>query len=290
MDNPEPARIASRNLCSLTAEDPEHLIHPERKVRVVRILALVVLVFVVLTLWVVGSSRGEQVNTSPSFPFPAGTTWTYRYTRTPTRGPSSTGTATQTYGGTTSYRGATYHFEDETDTFTPGATERTYFTWNQVATQRADVWIGPSSDPGTYELIFGGDGIVTVGAAQATSGVAQCFFNGQDWGTVAWSASSTKAGTVTITVPAGTFTTTRWNWQVTFSGGCLTLSITASSYVVGSASEIRVDGATSGRATYSYELQSGPISRAEVWPPRRAGLRVRAMIPDARVLRSGILH
>jgi len=109
-------------------------------VKVLRILALIVLVFVVLMLWVAGSSSGTQVNTSPSFPFPAGTTWTYRYTSTPTRGPSSIGTATQTYGGTTSYRGATYHYADETDTFTPGATERTYFTWNQVATQRADVW------------------------------------------------------------------------------------------------------------------------------------------------------
>jgi len=257
-------------------------------VKVLRILALIVLVFVVLMLWVAGSSSGTQVNTSPSFPFPAGTTWTYRYTSTPTRGPSSFGTATQTYGGTTSYRGATYHYADETDTFTPGATERTYFTWNQVATQRADVWAGPSSDPGTYELVFGGDGIVTVGAAQATSGVAQCFFDGQDSGTVAWSASSTKAGTVTITVPAGTFTTTRWNSQVTFSGECLTLSITASSYVVGSASEIRVDGATSGRRTYSYELQSGPVSRAEVRPQQKAEWPLRVLIPGAHVVRSGI--
>src|SRR2546430_14308780 len=185
-------------------------------------------------LWVAGSSSGTQVNTSPSFPFPAGTTWTYRYTSTPTRGPSSIGTATQTYGGTTASRGATYHYADETDTFTPGATERTYFTWNQVATQRADVWSGPSSDPGTYELVFGGDGIVTVGAAQATSGVAQCFFDGQDSGTVARPASSPKAGTVTITVPARTFTTTRRDCQVTLSGEGLSFSITASSYVGGS--------------------------------------------------------
>lgn len=226
-----------------------------------RIAALVLLVFVVLTLWIVGSGRGEQVSTPSAFPFPAGSTWTYRYTRTPVGGPPSTGSAIQTYGGTTSYRGSTYHFVDLTDTFIPGANERTYFTWNQVAIQRADVWTGPSSNPGTYELAFGGDGIVNFGVARATSGVAQCFFNGEDWGTVAWSASSTKAGTVTITVPAGTFSTTRWNWQVTFSGDCLTLSITAVSYVVGSASVIRVDGATSGRGTYSYELQSGPVSR-----------------------------
>jgi len=259
-------------------------------VRVVRILTLVVLAFVVLTPWVVGSSRGAQVNTPPAFPFPAGTIWTYRYTRTPTGGPSSTGAATQTYGGTTSYRGVTYHFLDETDTFAPGATERTYFTWNQVATQRADVWTGPSSDPGTYELVFGGDGIVNFGRAQATSGVAQCFFDGQDSGTVAWSASSNKAGTVTITVPAGTFTAIRWNWQVTFSGDCLTLAITASSYVVGSASVVRVDGATSGRGTYSYELQSGPVSRAEVRPRQRARWPMRVLIADALVLRSGIPH
>src|SRR3989442_7313673 len=185
-------------------------------------------------LWVAGSSSGTQVNTSPSFPFPAGTTWTYRYTSTPTRGPSSIGTATQTYGGTTSYRGARYHYADETDTFTPGATERTYFTWNQVATQRADVWAGPSSDPGTYELVFGGDGIVTVGAAQATSGVAQCFFDGQEAGRGGWSASSTKAGAVSLAVPVAPLTTKRGNPPGPCQGRCFTVAITRGPFVGGS--------------------------------------------------------
>lgn len=252
--------------------------------KVLRILALVVLVFVLTTLWVVGSSMGGQVTTPPAFPFPAGATWMYRYTQTPRGGPSSVGTMTWTYGGTTSYRGVTYHFADVKDTLTQGAAERTYFTWNPVATARATVLTGTNQTPGTYEIIYGGAGIVVAGAAQATSGMAQCFFNGEPWGTVSWSASSTYAGTVIVTVPAGTFTTTRWNWLLTFSGSCWTWSQTASSYMVG-ATEIRRDGAFSGLSTYSLELQSGPVSRTEV-RPQQAEWPV--LVPDARALRSGI--
>jgi hypothetical protein len=246
----------------------------------VRIPALVALLLLVLMPWIVGSSKGAHVTTLPEFPFTPGTKWTYRYTRTPPGGPPSTGAATEIYGGMTSYRGAMYHFEDATDTLTPGPTARLYFTWNpsdKVAIQRAVVWTGPSSDPRTYELVFGGDGIVSFGAARATSGVAQCFFNREDSGTVAWSASSTRAGTVTIKVPAGTFTTTRWNWLVTFSGRCLTLSTTASGFVIGNVA-VRTDEANSGLGTESHELQSGPVPKAEARPQQVSESPIRVLV------------
>ncbi len=240
-------------------------------------------VLFVLALLTVGCGAGggavgvSPPPPSPPFPFAAGTRWTYRHTQTPTGGPTSVGTLTLVYGGQASYRGNTYHFVDGTTTLSFFA-ERTYFTWNPVITVRATVLTEPLS---IRELVYGGSGIVTIGSAQSTSGVAQCFFNGAPFGSNSWSASSTSAGTSTVTVPAGTFTTTRWNWMVTVStfSSCLDTSTNASSYAVGNASEVRRDAAVSSPSedgfstdtgTYSLELVSGPVSTSEARAQQQA--------------------
>jgi len=218
----------------------------------VRVLALVV-----LALLVVGCGGGGLVGVpATTFPFAAGTTWTARHTQTPSGGSTQTGTFTVIYRGTLTYRGATYHAADGASTLTPGLTERTHFAWNPVARTAATVLTDAS---GTLEIIFS-DPFITIGGNESRSGTTQVFFNGAFQGTGNYSVSTASAGTFSVTVPAGTFTTTRWNWNLLIG----LLGTNASSYAVGNASEVRRDATTSQSGTttgtYFLELITGPVA------------------------------
>lgn len=219
------------------------------------------LVAVLMASSLVAACGAGGVGYSPpaAFPFSPGTTWTLRHTQTPPGGSPSTGTLTVVYGGTATYRGSTYHYIDGVSTLTPGISERDYFAWTGVARLAATVLTDAT---GILEIIFDKT-FVLYGAAESQSGTHQVYFNGAFQGTGNWSASSTNAGTFVVTVPAGTFTTTRWNWLLTVGA----LGTNASTYAAGSAVvEVRRDAATtssgSPSGTYSYELTSGAVPAA----------------------------
>ena len=113
------------------------------------------------------------------------------------------------------------------------------------------------------EIFFGEPGFVRVGAIESASGTAQLYQNGTFIGTVPWSASSSNGGTYIVTVPAGTFTTTRWDSSLTIGG----LRDSGSSYVAGGTLSVRVSSVTvdSQGTTYTQQLEliDGPVPTAQ---------------------------
>jgi hypothetical protein len=136
-----------------------------------------------------------------------------------------------------------------------------------VARIAANVQLERVSPYSSWEIVYNKT-FVLVGAAEDSSGTYESRF----WddpvsiptsGTGTWTAKSTNGGTHEVTVPAGTFTTTRWNWVWQLSGD-MTHGTSAESYAVDPASEVRRVATETGwaysRGSYSLELIPDPAA------------------------------
>jgi hypothetical protein len=83
-----------------------------------------------------------------------------------------------------------------------------------------------TNGPNISEIVFDKTWVFNQ-AAESQSGMAEVFLNGTSLGTLPWSVSTFDGGSALVTVPAGTFTTRKWNG--TLSEG--TFSETFSSFV-----------------------------------------------------------
>jgi len=194
--------------------------------------------------------------TSPP-PVTAGTTWTYRYTATDvsSSGTPQVGTLTTTYGGPTEYRGQHVYYTETSDTVDPGVIERDYYVW--IGGHFRQVALEVHAAGTVLEIVF--DKTVPLDTEESASGSAETFQNGTDQGDVPWRTTVVSGGSVTVTVPAGTYRdATRWKStfeigpirqvQVADSVGLVDLRVETEHYVNGALA-----------ATTSQELMSGPV-------------------------------
>lgn len=188
-------------------------------------------------------------------PFKRGTTWTYRYAVVNPDGDTRTGTITEVYGGQTTYRGRTYEYVDTSTTLQPGLVERIFVEWTgthfrQIANVATD------AQQNTVEIIF--DKAFASSIEENLSGTALIFHNGVQKATPPWSFVSWARGTVKVTVPAGTYQTTRWDAVLRVGE----LETHLSSYTVGQKdvrrdSKLYISGTLHN--TRYRELISGPV-------------------------------
>jgi hypothetical protein len=188
-------------------------------------------------------------------PFAPGTVWTYRYTVVPPSGPSRTGTLKFAYGGKITYRGRPYYYIEQTNTVLPGMVQRDYYVWIgghfRAAAQEVN-----DSQSNVVEIIF--DKTLPVDVPESVSGQAEIYQNGDHQADLPWSDTLSNRGTVSVTVPAGTFHATRW--ETAFQLG--DLQVVQTNDAVGLV-DIRVEGRQStpgaGTARTYRELLSGPV-------------------------------
>ena len=139
---------------------------------------------------------------------PAGATWIYRVTVTPVGGVPSTSITTLVYRGVTSYRGSSYQLFEDTNDSSPGVTERIYMVWDgSLARIKADLLTDGTT---TIELVFDKTWVLNQ-AAESQSGMVQRYVNGTLIDSISWSVSTVNGGPAIVIVPAGTFTTTKWD-------------------------------------------------------------------------------
>lgn len=216
-----------------------------------------------LTLWlavvalalVADHSVGRAAAGQNGPPYARDMTWTYRHTITRTGGQPRIGEATNIYRGTMMLQGKTYHVVDQSSTLTPGLVERAYLIWMGAYFRQA-ASVSTDARKNALAIIF--DRPFGVGTEDRASGVARIVQNNQQRGTIAWTYSSVSRGTVTITVPAGTFETKKWETTLKLGKGATVYDI----YVVG-VTDIRVDAKEylNGQqtSTSSRELVRGPV-------------------------------
>ncbi len=171
----------------------------------------------VLSVAVAGCGGGATGYTPPIAPFPApvGATWTYKVTQTPPGGLPITSTLTLVYKGVTTYRGSSYHLFEDTNSSSPGFTERIFTVWDgSLARIKAEL----STDGiNTIEFVFDKTWVLNQ-AAESQSGMVQRYVNGILLDSIPWSVSTSNGGTAIVTVPAGTFTTTKWDGTLNVGG------------------------------------------------------------------------
>lgn len=159
------------------------------------------------------------------------------------------------YKGLATYRGASYHLVEYALTLAPGTVERQFLVWDKGFFRQAAALVTEGSE--VVEIVF--DRPIALGGVQESrAGGAQIYQNGALQGTAPWTTAVTNRGTVKITVPAGSFSTTRW--EGTYTLGQLRQVFTV--YMVG-AHEIRADidiylGGTLSKRD-RLELMRGPV-------------------------------
>ncbi|HEV8339361.1 MAG TPA: hypothetical protein VGR25_06860 [bacterium] len=202
-----------------------------------------------------GSSR-VGAGASPALPpsLRAGAEWVYRHTVTED-GQTKSGTSTMTYRGLATYRGTSHHLVEYSLTLVPGAVERQFLVWDRGYFRQAAAVLTDGAV--TLEIVF--DRPIALGGVQETrSGGAQIYENGALKGTALWKTAVVNRGTARITVPAGTFSTTRW--EGTYTLGELRQEFTV--YMVG-AHEMRaeIDVFVGGSLTKRdrLDLMRGPL-------------------------------
>jgi hypothetical protein len=147
-----------------------------------------------------------------------------------------------------------YYF-DTSSTLAPGTVERGYAEWDGA---HFGVVAIVTTDPRhtVSEIIF--DKAMAMGVPAEASGNALVFVNGTQTATLGWSYRSVPHEKVKVTVPAGTFQTTRWEANVKLGQIDTLLSI----YNVGIMAVRRdskdyVNGSLA--STTTMELVSGPV-------------------------------
>lgn len=217
----------------------------------VPLLATVCTLAVILTAFAPNGAGAP----APAPPFKSGTKWTQRHTLITPAGEKRTGTISQVYRGRETYRGRTYHSFDTSTTLAPGAVERSYAEWDGAHFSEAAV-VTTDAQQNVTEIIF--DKALVMGVPVTFSGNAQVFVNGAQTATLPWSYTAAPREPVKVTVPAGTFQTTRWDVEVRlgqldtqlsiFNVGIMAVRRDSKEYVNGSLA-----------ATQSLELMSGPV-------------------------------
>jgi len=187
-------------------------------------------------------------------PFRTGAEWVYRHASTE-NGQTQSGTSTMIYKGLATYRGASYHVVEYSDSLDPGTLERQFLVWDRGYFRQAAALVTDGTD--TLEIVF--DRPIALGGVQETRrGSAEVYQNGALQGTAPWATMVVNKGTARITVPAGSFSTTRW--EGTYTLGQLRQTFTA--HMVG-AHEVRVDVDIFISGTLSkkdrYELLRGSV-------------------------------
>ncbi len=168
----------------------------------------------------------------PPAAFRTGAEWVYRHTSTED-GQTKNGTSTMIYRGLATYRGASYHLVEYSLTLDPGTVERQFLVWDRGYFRQAAAVVSDGNE--VVEIVF--DRPIALGGAPETrNGGAQIYQNGVLQGTAPWSTAVVHKGTARITVPAGSFSTTRW--EGTYTLGQLRQAFTV--YMVG-AHEVRAD-------------------------------------------------
>ena len=201
-----------------------------------------------------GSPQAGAGALTPPPAFKAGVAWVYRHTSTED-GQTKTGTSTMVYKGLATYRGASYHLVEFTLTLAPGSVERQFLVWDRGYFRQAAVVLTDGSE--VVEIVF--DRPVALGGVQETrNGGAEIYQNGALQGTAPWSSAVLNKGTARITVPAGSFSATRW--EGTYTLGQIRQTFTV--YMVG-AQEVRADIEVFVGGTLSekerFELLRGPV-------------------------------
>lgn len=194
---------------------------------------------------------------APEYPFGPGTTWTYRHTVVKP-GETYTGTMKEVYGGQIFYRGRTHHYVDTSYVLTYGSVDRAYHAWTGGNFRQA-ANVATDAQHNVVEIIF--DKPFGLGVSEIRSGTAQIFRNGTQKAVVPWSFVASLRGSVRVTVPAGTFYTTRWETVFKFGEHETVMSI----YTVG-ITAVRMDSkeyVSGSHTTTTYrELVSGPVDDA----------------------------
>jgi len=202
-----------------------------------------------------GSHRaGAAASPAPPLPFRTGAEWVYRHTSME-GGQTKTGTSTMIYKGLATYRGVSFHLVEYSLTLDPGTLERQFLLWDRGYFRQAAAVVTDGTD--TVEIVF--DRPIALGGVQESrSGGAQVYQNGTLQGTAPWTTTVLNKGTVRITVPAGSFSTTRW--EGTYTLGQLRQTFTV--YMVG-AHEVRAEVDIFVGGTLSkkerFELMRGPV-------------------------------
>lgn len=139
-------------------------------------------------------------------PFKPGTTWVFQMSKMTAQGQPTVENLTVVYRGETKYRDRTYHMM-ETKSSVSRLVERDYLVWNgKIFRQAAAVMVDGRT---TTEIVFSKP-YATSGVQEQMAASTLVYENGVEKGRGAYSIAVAPEGSVKITVPAGTFTTTRW--------------------------------------------------------------------------------
>lgn len=201
-----------------------------------------------------GAAAGAATPATPAMPFKSGTVWTYRVIRTEPAGGRTVETRTMTYKGMATYRGKSYHVFETRDSLGKGL-ERDMAIWTgSMFRQAATVVMEGKS---TTEIVFDKP-YATTGASEALAGRTDVYQNGELTGRGGWSNVVSKGKTAKVTVPAGTFTATRWEGTLILGN----LKQVYTMYAVGPV-EVRADMEVFNKgvrqASIVIELTKGPV-------------------------------
>lgn len=196
------------------------------------------------------------VSAAPAVPFKSGTTWVFQMNKMTAQGQSTVETLTVVYRGETKYRDRTYHLM-ETKSSLSRVVERDYLVWNgKIFRQAAEVTVDGRN---TTETVFSKP-YATSGVQEQMASTTLVYENGMEKNRGAYSIAVAPEGSVKITVPAGTFTATRW-------GGTLIMGKTKRVYTMFAVgpleirgdSDVYVDGKFNHRLT--VVLQKGSVPK-----------------------------
>ncbi|MDQ7844448.1 MAG: hypothetical protein QN141_08605 [Armatimonadota bacterium] len=187
-------------------------------------------------------------------PFKPGTVWTYRVLRATPQGSRTVTTRTVTYRGPTTFQGKSYHLFETRESLAKEV-ERHLTLWTGKYFRVA---VAASSDGrSTTETVFDKPYAQT-GVDEALAGRAEIYTNGEVTGRSGWSNVVSRGKTLKVTVPAGTFTATRWDGTLILGN----LKQIYTLFAVGTV-EVRADVDVFNKgvrqATVVVELQSGPV-------------------------------
>jgi hypothetical protein len=165
---------------------------------------------------------------------------------------------------------------------------RDYLVWtNNIFREYAATAKDPVNN--LLEIIFDKT-IALTGAQESLSGTDQIFLNGVFQGSGSWSISVSNQGTVTITVPAGTFSTVKWNGDLVlgslrqiysaYTAGLSLVRRNANVYAAGAFLDADTQELTSGPAptAMSFAAASTGLGRIGTTLPTLQE-RLRDMIP-----------
>lgn len=193
---------------------------------------------------------------TPPAPFSSGATWTYRVLRTEPGGGRVVTTRTLTYKGLATYRGRSYHVVESREALGKGVSQN-LLTWNGSVFRQAALVVTEGATK--TEIVFDKP-YATTGVSESLAGRTEIYQNGELAGRGGWSNVVSRGKTQRITVPAGTFTATRWEGALILGN----LKTVYTIYAVGHV-EVRSDVELFDKgvrtASLIVELTRGPVGR-----------------------------